>query len=61
MQAKNRLNQLQSVEVGDHSFLSEGIEYDEHLLKLTFGIENNQSAPLDTNLEMCAWLPEISI
>ena len=54
MQAKNRLNQLQSVEVGDHSFLSEGIEYDEHLLPLSLGKENNQSAPLDTNLEMCA-------
>jgi len=49
MQVKNRLNQLQSVEVSDHSFLSEGIEYDEHLLKLTFAKENNQSTPLDTN------------
>ena len=54
MQAKNRLNQLQSVAVSDHSFLSEGIECGAHLLKLTFAKENNQSAPLDTNLEMCA-------
>jgi hypothetical protein len=49
MQVKNQLNQLQSAAVSDHSFLSEGIEYDEHLLKLTFGKENNQFAPLDTN------------
>jgi hypothetical protein len=49
MQLKNRLNQLQSVAVSDHSFQSEDMGYVEHLLKLTFGIENNQFAPLDTN------------